>query len=249
MGTTGKNKTKTKSDTQDQHINALNLDNMDATSQRNAIRQLQQEMGQTGYEAGDPNAIPKRKLYVNTSKSFNINYYLSTGSIDSPSSNWQNLGYTERMVKNDINRIDSGMKPLSQALQTYRYVSGAALGRILNDTSFNDAKFVNNLISTLKSNQAALNNFNTILKNTKYTQQAYTSLSYVKKHTTYDSYPIRFNVLLREGTPSIITNNHAEHEVLAGRKLDYNFVGARIVNDYSYANRKHQDYLEINIVI
>ena len=43
-------------------------------------------------------------------------------------------------------------------------------------------------------------------------------------------------------------NNHAEHEVLAGRKLDYNFVGARIVNDYSHANRKHQDYSALPIL-
>ena len=89
-----------------------------------------------------------------------------------------------------------------------------------------------------------------VLKTTDYVQKAYSSLSYDKRHSTFDQYPIRFRTVVAQGTPAIVTNNTAEHEILGGRNSRYDFTGdVRIVNERSAATGRNQDYLEIDVVL
>lgn len=204
------------------------------TITRSDIRALQQAMGQTGYEAGDPNAAPRNKLYVNTSKAFNINAYLNSDeqTIHHPASQWDSLGYTKRMVKNDIARIDSGMKPLSENIRTYRFVDAESLGRIIGAPNVND-RTINAIIDQVKNNPSFRDNFSKGLQSVDYTQKAYTSTTYVSEHGTFDQYPVMLNIVGRKGTDAIITNNHAEHEILFGRKKKYNFTGGVSVRTHN----------------
>lgn len=231
---------------------ALKLDGLSTSEQRNAISQLQQSMGQTGNEAGyvnPPSGNNRDKLYVNTSKAFNINYYLATGSINSPDSMWQYNGYTQRMVNNDIQRIDSGMKPLTQGVSGFRYMNGDALGRMLKNSAINSSN-IGTIISRLESDPQAVSQLSDILKGTNYTHPGYTSISYDKGHSTFDKYPVRLDVTLRQGTNAIVTNNHREHEVLGSRGSDYNFTGnVRVETVYSTAKRQNVKQLVIECYI
>lgn len=195
---------------------------------RSDVARLQASMGQTGDEAGliNPFGGGRAKLYVNTSKAFNINYYLNTDgkSIDSPDSQWQHLGYTERMVKNDIAKIDSGMRPLTESIKLTRWTSGGALGYMLGNTNITNGN-INSIISQLESDKSFGANFTKMLQGAKYTQKAYTSASYKNTHGTFDKAPVRFEMVMRKGTPAIVTNNHPEAEVLGARNSNYNFTG------------------------
>lgn len=252
MGSTGKStsggmQTTTSATSNNVLSDYVDLDTMTHADRRAYITKLQQDMGQTGFEAGDPNAYPDDKVYVKTSKAFNINYYLNTDgkSIDSPNSRWQHLGYTVNDVKNAITQIDRGMKPITENVLAHRYVSAGSLGRMLGLQL--DKASVNQLISQLKSNPSAVTNFNSVLANVKYTQKAYTSMSYRKGHSTFDAYPIRLNMKVKSGTPVIVTNNHAEHEILGARNLGYKFSNARVVSEYSQADGRNKDYLVIDV--
>lgn len=212
--------------------NPVSLPTAMSITSRSQVTQLQRAMGQTGDEAGKPNVLGRNKLYVNTSKAFNINAYLNSNgaTIDTPDSQWQHLGYTKRMVKNDIAKIDAGMKPLSQSVAVTRFVDGDALGKMIGDSSINN-KTVDSLISTLSRNSADLNSFGTVLKNTDYTHKGYTSTTYVDSHGTFDSRAVRLNMVLTKGSKAIVTNNHAESEILSARGSKYNFTGnVRVVN-------------------
>lgn len=192
----------------------------------NDIASLQASMGQTGDEAGLVNVPGRDKLYVNTSKAFNINYYLNTDgkSINSPDSQWQHLGYTERMVKNDIAKIDSGMRPLTKDISLTRWTSGSALGSMIGNSNINNSN-ISSIISKLQTDKSFGNDFTKILKGANYTQKSYTSASYKNTHGTFDSMPVRFNMVMRKGTKAIVTNNHAEAEILGARGSKYNFTG------------------------
>ena len=211
------------------------------------VKTLQQEMGQNGYEAGDPNAYPNtRKLYVNTSKSFNINAYLNSDgqTIHHPASQWDTvMGYSERMVKNDIAKIDAGMKPLSRDLQLYRFVDAEALGRMVGAPNIKDST-INVLIQQIKTNSAVRDSFGAGLKTVDYTQKAYTSTTYEASHGTYDQYPVMLRMVARKGTDAIVTNNHAEHEILLGSKKKYNFTGRVSVRTHN-----GRDQLVIDVYI
>jgi hypothetical protein len=220
---------------------------------RNDISTLQRQMGQTGDEAGVPNPLGggRAKLYVNTSKAFNINYYLMTDgkSIDSPLSNWQNLGYTKRMVKNDIAKIDAGMKPLSQSVQLTRWVSGDALGSMMGTNSVNSSN-ISTIISKLETDKSFGKNFSSMLKGTDYTQKSYTSASYKDTHSTFDKAPVKFNMVMRKGTNAIVTNNHAEAEVLGARNSKYNFTGNwRVVETTPTSTGRKQKQLVIDVYL
>lgn len=212
----------------------------------NSIVTLRQQMGQTGYEAGDPNAPSQRKLYVKTSKAFNINTYLATdgATMHTSQSQWDSLGYTERMVKNDIARIDSGMKPLPYNIQTYRFIDGNALGRIMGQSWMNN-RTVRYLVQDLDSGAKSLSDMSTALKNTSYTQKAYTSTTYDTSHPAFDTYPVRLNVVAMKGTPAIATINTVEHEILVGRGRKYNFTGGCRIRHDRYGNPQ----LEIDVQI
>lgn len=195
------------------------------------VPRLQRLMGQNGYEAGDPNTYPQRKLYVNTSKSLNINTYLQTdgATIHNPDSQWDSLGYTPRMVRNDIARIDNGMKPLPENIRTYRYVNGDALGNMLNDPRINNNS-IRGLIRDFTSGRKDVNQLKTALLNTKYTHKAYTSTTYEEYHGSYSQRPVRLNMIFTKGTNAIVTNNIAEHEILGHRGMKYNFKDVRVEN-------------------
>ena len=188
------------------------------------IFELQNEMGQTGFEAGDPNTNPNSKLYVNTGKSFNINaYLLSDGkTYYSEHTDWSNY-IDEAWIKNAIKKIDSGMKPLSQSLNVGRFVDSQALGKMLG-MHLSNAGF-KNLLNKLESNKEAQKNFSTLLKGIDYTHKAYTSTVYTMNHPSYGDKDVMFNIVAKKGTDAIITANHAEKEILFGRNAKYNFTG------------------------
>ena len=209
----------------------LDLNNLNWLDAQSKIAELQKAMGQTGMEAGDPDPPGvsmmdkgKKKLYVHTSKAFNINaYLLSDGqTIHSDDSGWDSLGYNERMVKNDIAKIDSGMKPMSQAVQTYRYIDADGLSKMLglNMTRLEVHKMIRLLDS---GDTTAAKNFSTALQNASYTHKGYTSLTYDTSHPGFADRDVRLDIKLNKGTPAIVTNNHVEHEILGGRGLKYNF--------------------------
>lgn len=215
------------------------------------VKALQQQMGQTGDEAGlvHPQFF-SQKLYVATSKSYNINYYLNSDgkSIDSPISNWQNLGYTKNMVKNDIAKIDSGMKPLPRDIHLTRYVNASALSNMLGSSGIDD-KNIGSIVSRMKSESNFMNAFQKRLTTTDYTAKAYTSASYVRAHGTFDSMPIRLNIVAKKGTNAIVTNNHREHEIVLGRGQAYKFKGARVESVIPTSTRTRMDQLVIDVEI
>ena len=187
---------------------------------------LQQAMGQTGYEAGDPNASPDNKVYVKTSKSFNINAYLRSDgkSIAAPqNSQWDQLGYTKADAARAIRQIDAGMRPLPEDIQLTRFVGGGALGAILGNPKITSAN-VGRVISSL-STPAGRAKFAAALQAASYTEKAYTSTTYVQSHPAFDVRRVRLNIVARKGTPAIATNNHAENEILLGHGLKYRFTG------------------------
>lgn len=201
---------------------ALDLDNMSNADARARISAMQQAMGQTGDEAGNPNAPSRQKLYVATSKSFNINAYLMSDgkTMHSDNSSWDSLGYTERMVRNDIKKIDAGMKPLSEGVQTYRYIDGGGLKRMLGLHPRTDVK---QLIKDLANGDAAATKLFNQALDQEYTHKGYSSFTYKQSHSTFDSRDVKMKITLSKGTPAIVTNNHAEAEILGARNLKYNF--------------------------
>lgn len=202
---------------------------------RDDIARLQRAMGQTGYEAGDPDARPRDKLYVKSSKAFNINaYLLSDGeTIHSPYSDWDSLGYTESDIRRAISQIDSGMKPMSESIVTYRYLDGDALGKMVGDERI-AATGIKRFLTKLSKSKDARDSLGEALKNTDYVHKGYTSTTYVDSHGSYDSRPIKLEMVIDRGSPAIITNNHAEHEILVGRNAKYRFTGeVRVDEDLS----------------
>lgn len=191
------------------------------------IPRLQRLMGQTGYEAGDPNAAPQDKVYVKTSKSFNINAYLRSDgrTVHDPSGNsqWEYYGYTTRDAARAVAQIDAGMKPLPENLALTRFVGGSALGAILGNPAINNNN-VGRIIASIKTPAGAAK-FAAALRAADYTEKAYTSTTYLQTHPAFDQRQLRFNIVARKGTKAIATANHAENEILLGRGIHYNFTG------------------------
>ena len=197
---------------------------LEITSQ-DQIKQLQKEMGQDGYEAGDPNEVPHKKLYVKTGKAFNINAYLNSdgSTIQSSHSNWNDL-IDKPWVKGAIPKIDKGMKPLSQSVQVSRFLDGDSLGYMLPNVGITKSNF-GTFISMLESGKISPKSFQSLLQDVDYTHKGYTSTTYAQSHGSYGDRDVKLNMVLRKGTPAIVTNNHAESEILAGRNQKYNFTG------------------------
>lgn len=217
------------------------------TLTRGDIPGLQRRMGQTGLEAGDPNAPTSAKIYVNTSKAFNINAYLRSGgrSIHDPSGNsqWEYLGYTTADAARAVARIDRGMKPLPENVRLTRFVGGDALGSMLGNPRIN-ASNIGRIIQSIKTPQGAAK-FAAALRAADYTEQAYTSTTYLQTHPAFDTRQLRINIVARKGTKAIVTSNHAENEVLLGRGMKYNFTGDfRVVR-----TPKGVEQLEIDVEI
>lgn len=217
------------------------------TITRADVDSLQREMGQTGYEAGDPNAAPRDKVYVKTSKSFNINAYLRSDArtVHDPSGNsdWENLGYTTADAARAVRQIDAGMKPLPYNVNLTRFVGGDALGAILGNPAITSDN-VGRIISSIRTPAGAAK-FADALKIAEYTEKAYTSTTYLQTHPAFDTRQIRFNIIARKGTKAIATSNHVENEILLGRGVKYNFTGGfRVVT-----TPKGVEQLIIDVVI
>ena len=231
--------------------NALDLDSLPVTEQLGKIHSMQAAMGQTGDEAGKAD-LPHgsySKMYVNCSKAFDINYYLATGKVGAPNSTWTSAGYHKSDIQDDIEKIDKGMKPLSESVKAFRYSDGAALGKMLGDSQLTNSN-ISNLISALENDKVARADFATQLKNADYTHPAYTSLTYTKKHPGFDNMPIRLDFVARKGTNAIVTNNHIEHEIIGAHGLKYNFTGNFKVEEItSSATGKSQKQLVIEVYI
>ena len=204
-------------------------------------------MGQTGYEAGDPNASPDNKVYVKTSKAFNVNAYLRSGerSVHDTSGNsqWEYLGYTTADAARAVQQIDAGMKPLPEDIRLTRFVGGDALGAMLGNPRITRAN-VGRIIQSLSTPQGQAK-FAAALVGADYTERAYTSATYLQSHPAFDTRQVRLNIVGRRGTPAIVTSNHAEHEVLLGRNARYEFTGGFRVT----LTPKGVAQLEIDVVI
>lgn len=201
---------------------AFDFEGLTQAEQLKKIQELQNAMGQTGLEAGDPNADPYSKLYANTGKAFNVNMYLMSDGKKITSTNsqwnwWANKSDIEKIIK----QMDAGMKPLSEAVKTNRYIDAGGLARMtgLNVNSKNFDQFLNNL----QNGQG--NTFSAMMQNINYTHKAYTSTTYDTKHGSFDSRDIKLEMTLNKGTPAIVTSNHKEHEIIAGRSAKYKFTG------------------------
>ena len=219
---------------------------------RDDIPELQREMGQTGDEAGEVNPIRRRdKIYVNTSKSFNINAYLNSDgeSISSPHSDWDTvMGYDRSAIRRDIERIDRGMKPLPENISLTRFVDVDAIQRMIPGIGI-DKSNIQSVLNTLESDSSAASNFATVLRNVDYTHKAYTSASYLQTHPSYGSRDIKMNIVMRKGTNAIVTNNHRESEILGAHGLKYNFTGGFRVATVTdeYGRQKKQLVLDVYI--
>lgn len=223
----------------------FSFDGLSQSQQLSKISELQQAMGQTGNEAGNPNTNPDNKLYVNTSKAMNINaYLLSDGkTIESSDSTWNGL-INKSWVEKAIKKIDSGMKPLSESIQTYRFISGSALGKMLGLNV--DNKNIEHFIFSLENNATVAKSFTGLLKHADYTHKAYTSTTYLPEHGTYDTKDIKLNMIMKKGTPAIVSNNHAEHEIVGGKNLKYDMSQGKW---HIETTKKGKKQLVIDVVI
>lgn len=197
------------------------------TITRADVDDLQRQMGQTGLEAGDPNAAPRDKVYVKTSKAININAYLRSDgrTVHDPTgySEWERLGYTTADAARAVRQIDAGMKPLPYGVRLTRFVGGDALGAILGNPRITESN-VGRIIRSLDT-PAGRAKFAAALGSADYTEKAYTSTTYLQEHPSFDTRQVRLNIVAKKGTPAIATSNHTESEILLGRGAKYKFTG------------------------
>lgn len=201
----------------------VDLVSLPENDQLNKVLQLRLEMGQTGFEAGDPDESPNGKLYVNTGKAWVINTYLNSDgqTMNTPGTDWDDL-ISESWVKDAIKQIDAGMKPMSQSVNVSRFIDGDQLGKMLGMGGTNNST-IDMLLFSLQNNSVVEKKFKDVLANVDYTQKAYTSTTYSGTHGSYGKYPVRLDITIKKGTPAIITNNIKEHEIVVGRNRKYNF--------------------------
>ena len=233
-------------------ITGFDFTKLSDSEQTAKVKELQGAMGQTGDEAGKYNLSKgsNDKMYVNCSKSFDINYYLNTGLVGSPQSTWTtSAGYSESNIKSDIAKMDKGMKPLSESIMGYKYADGNALGKMLGMETINNSN-IQSLMNTLQTDKVAQQDFKTRLQETDYTHKGYTSMSYLPEHGTYDNLPVRLDFVMRQGTNAIVTNNKPEHEIIGHRDSKYNYTGNYKVEEvYSKAAGKNVKQLVIECYI
>lgn len=251
MGSTGTSQGGGAASSQQETYDGFDFTKLSSAEQKAKIQEMQEAMGQTGDEAGKHN-LPhgsSAKMYVNCSKSFDINYYLATGKVGSPQSSWTDIGYTKSDIQSDIQTMDAGMKPLSESIKAYKYADGSSLGRLLGDSQITNTT-IKSLISALENDSVAASDFATRLQNTEYTHKGYTSMSYLPTHGTYDSLPVRLDFVARKGTNAIVTNNTPEHEIIGARDSKYHFTGNFHVEEvYSEAAGKTIKQLVIECYI
>ena len=133
---------------------------------------------------------------------------------------------TKGWVKDAIQQIDSGMSPLTQSVETYRFVTAEAASQMFG-VNINSGN-VNSFMHQLETNPTTASQFKEVLHNVDYTHKAYTSTTYVASHGSYDKYPVKLHIVAKKGTPAIVTSNHNEHEILIGRNQSYKFKSYRV---------------------
>lgn len=187
---------------------------------------LKESMGQTGDEAGNPFTNPNSKLYANSGKAFNINAYLNSDgeTIHSEMTDWDKY-ISKTWVKNAITTMDKGMKPLPQSITVTRFVDANAVEK-MTGLKINDS-----VIQQLETNKALGKELSTALKNLNYVHKGYTSASYVDSHPSYGDYPVALNMVMRQGTKAIVTNNTPEHEIIGSRGAKYNYTGGFTIRE------------------
>ena len=211
------------------------------------VKQLQREMGQTGDEAGRAFASSREKLYVHTGKAFNINTYLATDgrTIKSPATDWDRF-IDKEWVRGAIRQIDGGMAPMSQSIHTARFIDADAFEKM---SGMRVGSSVSTLVSKLESGEISQRDFSAALRGIDYTHKAYTSTSYKLDHPSYGSKDVRLNMVVRQGTSAIVTNNTDESEIVVGRGTKYHFTGGYRVQTITdaYGRRKKQLVLDVYV--
>lgn len=201
---------------------------------------LRRRMGQSGYEAGDPDARSMDKLYVRSGKAFIINSYLRYDEdwekAKDADRGWAGL-VSERWVKDAITKIDAGMKPLPESISLTRFVDGDALGTILPGMGIS-ARSVDTLISKLESGEISSKDFSTVLRNADAPSKSYLSCTTIPRHDAFDTRAVKLNIVARPGTPAIITKNTDEHEVVLGRGLKLHFTGKHSVTTDKFGDKQ-----------
>lgn len=190
------------------------------------VKELRNSMGQTGNEAGDPFTNPNSKLYANSGKAFNINAFLNSdgATIHSDLTDWDNY-ISKTWVKNAIQQMDAGMKPLPKSVQVTRFVGAEGF------EAMTGIKLTDSVIDQFQAGGAVGKALTDTLKNMSYVHKGYTSTSYVDSHPSYGDYPVAFNMVMRQGTKAIVTNNTPEHEIIAARGSKYNFTGGYSIRE------------------
>jgi len=218
------------------------------SGQLSKVKEMQNAMGQTGDEAGKINVSSSNKLYVNTAKSMCINLYLNTdgATYDSKHTDWGHL-ISEGWVKDAIKKLDKGMKPLSESVMGYKFVSPEGFSK-MTGLEVNE-KNIGTLINLMETDKSTQQKTNQLLQNLDYTNKGYTSMTYLPEHGSYDNMPIRLNFVMRKGSGAIVTNNHPEHEIVGARGAKYNFTGARVEENYSKAAHKKIKQLVVDVYI
>lgn len=191
-----------------------------------SVKELRDSMGQTGNEAGDPFTTSGNKLYANSGKAFNINAYLNSdgATIHSDMTDWDNY-ISKTWVKNAIQKMDGGMKPLTKSVNVTRFVGVEGFEKMTG------IKISDSLITQLQSGGKIGADLKTALKGLNYVHKGYTSTSYVDSHPSYGDYPVALNMVMRQGTGAIITNNTPEHEIIGARGAKYNFTGGYSIRE------------------
>lgn len=198
-------------------------------------QQLQRRMGQTGNEAGlvgSQGARPSQKIYVGTSKSFNINKALNTDMQDMhhPDSDWDDprmVGswnvLTMDKIRQSVRTIDAGMKPLPIALNATRVETS---GMTLSTFGLDNYK----IGDIMKMDQGTLDQLFT--GRIRY-NKGYTSMAHNEKGIKFaPKSDVCVEYTLKSGTKVIQTNNLAEHETILGRGYAQKATSARIGNAF-----------------
>lgn len=190
------------------------------------VKELRNSMGQTGNEAGDPFTNPNSKLYANSGKAFNINAYLNSdgATIHSDLTDWDKY-ISKTWVKNAIKQMDNGMKPLTQSVNVTRFLSKEGFEAITG------VKYSDDLISQLQAGGSVGKDLSSALSGVNYVHKGYTSTSYKDSHPSYGDQPVALNMVLRQGTHAIVTNNTPESEIIAARGSKYNFTGGYSIRE------------------
>ena len=199
--------------------------------------QLRRQMGQTGDEAGRTGVFPMNKDYVASSKSFNVNYYLEhmgQNGIIVPYrdangnfiSSWHRHGLMEDNpsnphmgVKQIIRNMDSGAKPLPQAINVARAESSA---QTLQSFGINKS-----MAELSKMTPAQLQRE---LYGAGRVSRSYLSVMTNEtgnRNTGFKQRDVLIEYTVNKGVHGIMTNNTAEREFIVGRGYDQKITGAR----------------------